>query len=170
MRRSGTLGILAAVSFALLAGCGSDDGATGDEVTTAEAETRLTEWTGQLPEALADRDVLTPWKVEQEVAVDETASCPDGEAQLRYAASVEVVDTSVRDEDDDEAQATRVTGQLLGYGWDTPPPEEGVEPVVQRATREDDDPTGTELAIEITPVPRGWHYDITAHTACLPTS
>ncbi len=155
--------LLAAVL--LLAGCDSD----GDAPTTTQAAKDMLAWMDDVETQMTHGlEPLRAWQVTNNGSKDSKSGCDDGRARRTYAATVDVPAQGTPP-DPDNAEAL-IVGQLIDMGWDpsaSNDDEDAVSGAVS-AKRTKSDATGTKLTIDYSPVAGGWHYIVTARTACLP--
>lgn len=161
--RISALGLVLAAAL-LVSGCDSG----GDEPTTSQAGKDVSAWMDELESTVTDGlEPLQPWQATADGSKDEKSGCDDGHARRSYAATVDVP-ASGTPPDPDNAEAL-LTGQLLDAAWDPTTSSNNDETGTVSAKRSKADATGTKLTVDFSPVAGGWHYELTARTACLPT-
>ena len=159
------LGPVLLAAALLVSGCDSN----GDDPTTAQAAKDVSAWMEELETMLTDGiEPLRPWQTTDDGSRDHKSGCEDGRASRTYVATLDVPSRSTTlDPDNREAL---LMGQLIRTGWDPSGTDDDDDTSGSvSASRTKDDPTGTKLTIRFSPVNGGWHYDVTARTACLPT-
>ena len=161
--RISALGLVLAAAV-LVSGCDSG----GDEPTTTQAAKDVSAWMDELETTLTHGiQPLQPWQTSADGSKDQKSGCDDGKARRTYAATVDVP-ASGTPPDPDNAEAL-LRGQLLTAAWDPSTSSNNDVSGTISAKRAKGDATGTKLTVDFSPVTGGWHYDLSARTACLPT-
>ena len=160
------LSLLLLAAALLLSGCDSD----GDDPTTTQAAKNVSAWMDEVETALTDGlEPLRAWQTTDDGSKDRKSGCDDGKARRTYAATVDVPAQG------DPARSRQRRGSGLGTatnaGWDPSASNDDEDAVTGAvsAKRTKADATGTKLTVDYSPVDGGWHYVVTARTACLPT-
>lgn len=160
------LSLLLLAAALLFSGCDSD----GDGPTTTQAEKNVSAWMDEVETALTDGlEPLSAWQTTDDGSKDRKSGCDDGKARRTYAATVDV--PAQGDPPDPDNAEALVWGQLIDVGWDPSASNDDEDAVTGAvsAKRTNADTTGTKLSVDYSPVDGGWHYVVTARTACLPT-
>lgn len=146
----------------LLTGCGDDRPTSGEGAKSLV--TAMTDARDQLQRGV---DPLAAWHADEAGTKDVASGCDDGDARRTYMATLDVPDSQ---RPDAASHALQVVGQLGAAGWDAKVGERSGSTATLTATRSKRDGAGSSLTLVLTPVQGGWHYALSARTACLPTS